>query len=249
MSPPLDANNQYLPIPETFRRSSQSVSAVAGRTITSTEGVIGTAQIAIAIAGGLCDTAKPMAELFGIFVPLLKEVVSVADKVLGLYETAEHNKEICRFMVTRVGRAQGAIKPLLTAPRDTAFFNEENYRNVQHLNSIMGEIFTFVKHVTRTRGINTLQKCVMWLNKMGLGCYVRMSFQSLTSFCLYLRFVRFLGARSIEQSLRDLSEELDRALTILNLGITIESAVHRDMQISALTKEISDTEKVRIKQA
>jgi hypothetical protein len=150
----------FLAVPQTTRPT-QRISAVGDATVTSAAAVIDASTSSMVIAGGLSAAARPMADLFGMFMPLLKDVVSVADKVLALYQTAEHNKEICRFMVTRVLMAQGAIRPLMMAPPETTFFNEANYRNLQFLNSLMGEIFTFVKHVSQTRGITKLTKWVM----------------------------------------------------------------------------------------
>jgi hypothetical protein len=122
------------------------------------QAVVGTSAAGIGIASSLSNSVKPVAGFISIFAPLFNVVVETADCVLELCRIAEHNRQTCNSLLRRVLSAKAAIQPMQIVPNDGEFFSEANYKNMQHLVTVMKDIKTFVEHVSQTKGLTKLDR-------------------------------------------------------------------------------------------
>ncbi|PKC76119.1 kinase-like protein [Rhizophagus irregularis] len=91
---------------------------------------------------------------FADFLQLIDEVTKLYNKIVEIYQKAEHNKRICEAMLNRVKIADTALKNLRI--RNLDFFSKKNYDNFRNLVIIIKEIRQFLIEITKSSGFEKL---------------------------------------------------------------------------------------------
>ncbi|CAI2165932.1 2504_t:CDS:2 [Funneliformis geosporum] len=86
------------------------------------------------------------------FVPLVNEVSDILNKVIDLYKTAQHNKNITKVLVERIIAASSAVE-MLKARED--LFTLKNYTSLQRLVEVLQKMKKYIEGITQ---YNTVQK-------------------------------------------------------------------------------------------
>ncbi|CAI2175517.1 13784_t:CDS:2, partial [Funneliformis geosporum] len=80
------------------------------------------------------------------FFPLVKEVSDILNKVIVLYKTAQHNKNITKVLVERIIAASSAVE-MLKARED--LFTLKNYTSLQRLIQVLQKMKKFIEEITQ----------------------------------------------------------------------------------------------------
>ncbi|CAI2166376.1 16330_t:CDS:10 [Funneliformis geosporum] len=104
-------------------------------------------------ADGL-DTANSVLVPFLSFLPLITEVTQVFNEIIKIYQTAEHNKQICGIFLDRVQLADTSVRNLKNR-RDVnvEFFSKNNLMHLQKLVIIVAQIRKFVGEISQLTGL------------------------------------------------------------------------------------------------
>ncbi|CAG8791777.1 31351_t:CDS:1, partial [Racocetra persica] len=64
------------------------------------------------------------------FVPLLREIIQVADEIIEFYQNVKYNRRICGFLILKIQVARASISNLEICanefPESTDFFTPDN---------------------------------------------------------------------------------------------------------------------------
>ncbi|CAG8735279.1 6348_t:CDS:2, partial [Cetraspora pellucida] len=85
------------------------------------------------------------------FVPWLREIAEIVEKLVIFYQNVEHNKRICGVLMVRIQAARASINSLEICacefPESTDFFTPENYINLRNFKLFLKKIEEFIKKV------------------------------------------------------------------------------------------------------
>lgn len=97
----------------------------------------------------LLTTSLPI----GQFLPLFGEVSKLAQELINLYQTANHNKRICGVLLDRVQVAEVAVENLkIRHAHRKDFFTGQNLILMRELVKTIKEIKSFAKRIRELRG-------------------------------------------------------------------------------------------------
>src|SRR6266540_3738484 len=91
---------------------------------------------------------------FAQFFPLIRDVADILNKVIDLYKTAQHNKNITKILMERIIAANSAVN-LLQARED--LFTSKNYTSLQRLVQVLQKMKKYIEEITQ---YNTVQKFI-----------------------------------------------------------------------------------------
>ncbi|CAG8560358.1 5329_t:CDS:2, partial [Ambispora gerdemannii] len=91
---------------------------------------------------------------FEIFLPLIKDFLKYADKVLKCYENAEYNRRVCGVLLERVYSVADGVKVLHLNSNYSWFFeNSGNYPIFQGFVKMIEKIQNFVMDISQLQGV------------------------------------------------------------------------------------------------
>ncbi|RIA99652.1 kinase-like domain-containing protein [Glomus cerebriforme] len=122
----------------------------------------------------MVDTPIPFSKL----IPLIKDVNDIFNKVMNLYNTAQHSKKKIKLLIERIGTANSAVSIL----REENLYTLHYYNNLQRL-------------------IQVLQKMRKYIEEL----------------IQYNKMKKLLKSKSIKKMFKDLCEEYDMSIRLLNL--------------------------------
>ncbi|CAG8459291.1 19743_t:CDS:2 [Rhizophagus irregularis] len=117
-------------------------------------------ELSVNMATAACtiiEGASNVAQNFAAFAPLIKQFFDIAKEVVILYEKAEHNKEICSFLLQRCNCARVAVEDLdMRKTENVNFFSKkENLDLFKDFIKCMQRIKSFIGDVSQ---LNRLKK-------------------------------------------------------------------------------------------
>jgi hypothetical protein len=120
----------------------------------------GSLELSVNMATAACaivEGASHVAQNFAAFAPLIKQFFDIAKEVVILYEKAEHNKEICSFLLQRCNCARVAVEDLdMRKTENVNFFSrKENFDLFKDFIKCMQRIKSFIGDVSQ---LNRLKK-------------------------------------------------------------------------------------------
>ncbi|CAI2163025.1 16492_t:CDS:2 [Funneliformis geosporum] len=104
------------------------------------------------LATSVFELASSTVIPFTQFMPLIKDVSEILNKVTELYRTAQHNKNITKILTERIAAAYSSVCILQTRED---LFTSKNYSSLQRLVHVLQKMKKFVEEITQ---YNTVQK-------------------------------------------------------------------------------------------
>ncbi|CAG8520523.1 9216_t:CDS:2 [Funneliformis caledonium] len=114
----------------------------------------------IPIASALASDAADVAQNFALFAPLINSFLELGKEIIKLYEKAEHNKNLCSFLLQRCNCAVSAIKDLDIRKTEHAnfFSKQENLELFTLFIKCMKRIKKFIADVSQ---LSKLKKYIL----------------------------------------------------------------------------------------
>ncbi|RIA99651.1 kinase-like domain-containing protein [Glomus cerebriforme] len=82
---------------------------------------------------------------FTQFLPLVKDVADILNKVIDLYSTAQHNKRITKLLIERIAAANSAIMIL----REEDLYSSRHYINLQKFVEVLQKMKNYSEEITQ----------------------------------------------------------------------------------------------------
>ncbi|CAI2171462.1 15560_t:CDS:2 [Funneliformis geosporum] len=92
------------------------------------------------------NTATSVLIPFEKFLPLFGDVVKILDNAVQMYVIAQHNKNICKLLIQRIGVANSQIS-ILKTQKD--LFTTESYESLQKLVNLLGLMRNFIGDISK----------------------------------------------------------------------------------------------------
>ncbi|GBC05371.1 hypothetical protein RclHR1_00620011 [Rhizophagus clarus] len=114
-------------------------------------------ELSITAGFTIIEGASNVAQNFSAFAPLIKQFFDIAKEIVILYEKAEHNREICSFLLQRCNCARVAVEDLdMRKTENVSFFSrKENFDLFKDFIKCMQRIKNFIGDVSQ---LNRLKK-------------------------------------------------------------------------------------------
>jgi hypothetical protein len=122
---------------------------------------IETASSALSVAGSFI---RNVADIVGVFVPLVSNITRTVHEIQILCETIEYNKRMCATLLERALFAEKLTKALMTRPD---YYEEklktfEFYKEFQKFTGVIEKIKNFVKNVSQISGELLDRNNIFW---------------------------------------------------------------------------------------
>ncbi|CAG8440210.1 6313_t:CDS:2 [Funneliformis caledonium] len=156
----------------------------------------------VEVASHAVEAVTTIAVPFAQFIPLIRDVTDILNKVTDLYRTAQHNKNITEVLMERIAAANSAVQ-ILQARED--FFNSKDYTSLQRLVQVLQKMKKYIEEITQ---FNTVQK--------------------------------FLGAKSIERQYKELCNDYDSSISLLNFTLTVGFKIDSEKEDKILKEDIEE---------
>ncbi|CAG8552513.1 14426_t:CDS:2 [Funneliformis mosseae] len=121
---------------------------VANLTNDHSDSLLNGMQIATSTIELVSSTVIPFTQ----FIPLIKDVGDILNKVTELYRTAQHNKNITKILTERIAAAYSAVCILQTRED---LFTSKNYSSLQRLVHVLQKMKKYIEEITQ---YNKVQK-------------------------------------------------------------------------------------------
>ncbi|CAG8580451.1 3716_t:CDS:2 [Paraglomus occultum] len=146
-----------------------------------------------------------------LFTPLIADVLKLADEIVQLYESAQHNKKICGLLLDRILAAEAAVKDLNIKKQEYLVFftDQKNYKLFLRFKLSIEKIKKFIEDISQIKG----------LKKFSVG---------------------FLQANVVKKTFDELTSEFDGCMRSLNFSITVETRIQQQKDKEVIDKDIAD---------
>src|SRR2546421_12537028 len=82
---------------------------------------------------------------FSQFFPLIMDVGDMLNNIMGLYNSARHNKRLTKLLADRIAAANSAVSVL----REDDLHTRQHYANLQRLFQVLRNMENFSKEMTQ----------------------------------------------------------------------------------------------------
>ncbi|RIA88661.1 kinase-like domain-containing protein [Glomus cerebriforme] len=156
----------------------------------------------------MCDVDSSISVVlpFVQFSPLIKEISDILNKVMDIYKTARHNKNITKILIERIASANSAVYILQTRED---LFTSYYYKSLQILVKVLHNIRKFAEEITQ---YNKVQKLLGSKN-------IESKYQELckeydSSIEDVLELIKFQGAliESMDREISDKNVQMSRVI-------------------------------------
>ncbi|GBC04294.1 hypothetical protein RclHR1_00560021 [Rhizophagus clarus] len=122
----------------------------------------------MSIARTAIDGASNVAKNFAVFAPFINSFLDIGKEIIALYEKAEHNKELCGFLLKRCNFAMAEVQDLVIRKTEYAdfFSKQENLSLFKGFIDCMKRIKKFIADVSQ---FNKLKK-FLYANSIEENC-------------------------------------------------------------------------------
>ncbi|KAG9293214.1 hypothetical protein G9A89_010585 [Geosiphon pyriformis] len=111
-------------------------------------------EVILTTATDICNVLKGTSSAIDVlapFIPLINDVTKLIRSIAELYQTAQHNKKICRLLLERVRIVEFAIEDMITDKENLQ--QKEYYKNFTELLTVIRKIEKFIKKVSNVHGL------------------------------------------------------------------------------------------------